>query len=221
MKKRKDILQQTHSSSPEAYWIQRKSNIVGEATLKELSHGRQIDTYHSIFDVVSKYSVTQVVDLGCNIATLGRLFYAWGYGGNYTGVDSNLYALHSSLVTELIPSQEIGLICANIRMLPFPSETFQCVVLKDVLEHMEDFRPFLYEAARVSSKYVIVSNFIPWTEGNTIIRREPQGYYHNLYARTEVYDFAQQLGLEVKQIISTLEKDARPNEIVVFEVCKK
>lgn len=62
----------------------------------------------------------------------------------------------------------------------------------------------------------MVANFIPWTEGQTIIRLEPQGYYHNMYNRQAVYSFARGLGLNVEEVLSALERDSRPNEVVVF-----
>ena len=81
---------------------------------------------------------------------------------------------------------------------------------------MEDFRPLLNEAARVAAKYLMVANFIPWTEGMAFVRREPGGFYLNIYNRQEVYGFARNLGWQVEEVVATLEKDARPNEVVIF-----
>jgi len=201
---------------PESYWVLRGKNVIGQASPEELRKGRQIETYYAIFNAIENRSLTQVVDLGCNVAALGQLLYYWGYSGAYVGIDTNLYALRVAKRNLSSISDYCHLANANIRALPFNDRSCKCVVMKDVLEHMEDFRPLLREAARISLRYIIVANFIPWTEGRTIIRRESQGFYHNMYNRHDVYSFAKELGLEVQEVLSALEKNARANEVVVF-----
>jgi ubiquinone/menaquinone biosynthesis C-methylase UbiE len=206
----------TVDGPPEAYWITRKADIIGNATLDELRHTRQIQTYRALYEAVIARKLDNVLDLGCNISALGQLFCDWGYSGTYIGVDSNAYAIETAERVLQALNAPHRFYCANIRELPFEARQFPCVVMKDVLEHMEHFHPLLAEAARVSSRYLLVSNFIPWTEGRTIIWRQPQGFYHNLYNRHEVYTAARTLGFRVDEVISTLESDARPNEVVVF-----
>ena len=202
---------------PESYWIQRKKDVIGRISLQDFLQGRQVDTYQEIFNAIKLRSVNQLVDLGCNTAALGKLLYHWGYSGSYIGVDTNPYSLRIAQENLGTILDNFHLTNANIRELPFDDRLFQCVVMKDVMEHMEDFRPLLFEAARISNKYVIITNFIPWTEGSCIIRREPQGFYHNMYNRREVYSFGKELGLEVEEVLSALEKDARANEVVIFK----
>jgi len=202
--------------SPESYWVRLKSGVIGQATLGQLRQTRQVGTYRAIYRAIMARSVTQVLDLGCNIMALGLLLKDWGYPGSYIGVDSNPYALDLASQSSRPLPQVNHMVCANIRALPFAQRVFSCVVMKDVLEHMEDFRPLLSEAARVSLKYIIIANFIPWTEGKTLIKREPQRFYHNLYNRHEVSSFAQELGFGVEEVLSALETDARANEVVVF-----
>ncbi len=107
-------------------------------------------------------STHRILDLGCNVAALGRIIYATGYDGTYTGVDSNPYAV-SEAQQEL---QALGHVCeiriGNIRDLPFSDRSFPCVVMKDVLEHMEGFEGLLTEACRVADETLVVANFIPW-----------------------------------------------------------
>ena len=203
-------------TKPETYWVLRRGNVVGRASLGQLGQGRQADTYRAVFDAIQDRGVMHVVDLGCNISALGQLLFDWGYAGKYTGFDNNLYALKEGrrALQALGRNYELGQ--ANIRALPFAGNSFECVVMKDVLEHMEDFKPLLGEALRVSSRYAIIANFIPWTEGDSIIRRQPGGFYLNMYSRSEVYGFARARGWQVSQVISALEKDSRPNEVVIF-----
>ena len=65
---------------PESYWILRGKNVIGQAGPEELRKGRQVETYYAIFNAIENRSLTQVVDLGCNVAALagGRLdFGTW------------------------------------------------------------------------------------------------------------------------------------------------
>ena len=199
---------------PEKYWIERGTAVIGSATTDTLLSGRQADTYLAIAEAVRVYP--RILDLGCNVAALGRIIYATGYDGTYTGVDSNPYAV-SEAQQEL---QALGHVCeiriGNIRDLPFSDRSFPCVVMKDVLEHMEGFEGLLTEACRVADETLVVANFIPWTEGSPIIRREPDGFYHNLYRRADVYASARAHGFGIDRVISALERDSRANEIVVF-----
>jgi SAM-dependent methyltransferase len=208
---------QGYNSLPEAYWVSRGENVIGKdiATGNSVAvQSRQAETYLAVASAILERSVTRVADLGCNVAVLADFLQE---GTEYDGCEYNPFALRvAQSRTAMKRIQKRRFVCANIRALPFASGSYECVVIKDVLEHMEDFRPFLAEAARVSYRYVIVANFIPWTEGRTIIRREPGGYYHNLYNRQEVISFARTQGLEVEEVISALEQDARPNEVVVF-----
>jgi ubiquinone/menaquinone biosynthesis C-methylase UbiE len=204
-------------SLPEIYWVKRKFNIVGRASLDKLRQGEQSAVYEAISHVITSNSYSHLLDLGCNFGVLRIFLRDKGYRGKYVGVDRNPYSL--SLASRPLAGDSdcsSELICANIRSLPFRSQSTPCIVIKDVLEHMEDFRPILSEVFRVASKSVIVANFIPWTEGKPIIRQEPEGYYHNMYNRRNVYDFAGETGFSVEAVLSVLDISARANEIVVF-----
>lgn len=209
------------AGDPESYWVERKENIIGKTSLEELHrNSRQIETYSAIVHAITSRSPSRVADLGCNFAVVGQLLFENGFSGAYVGIDYNPYALLEA--KQALAERRNGWIRANIRSLPLADSSVECVVMKDVLEHMEDFRPLLAEASRVASNYVIIGNFIPWREGETRIRRDPRGYYLNAYNRQEVFSFASQVELRVEEVISTVEKsvgrkkNVGPNEIVVF-----
>jgi ubiquinone/menaquinone biosynthesis C-methylase UbiE len=215
LKSWKRVVRSTISAiKPEEYWINLGSSVVGNMTREQMLVNRQIDTYRAICRLIAETSTRRVADLGCNVSVLGVLLREDNYRGEYIGVDSNSNALtiaRNNLGRYRFPYEHVQ---ANLRQLDFADRAFETVVLKDVLEHMEDFRPVLGEALRVAGRYALVANFIPWTEGDTIIRREPAGYYHNLYARRETYQFIAQAGFDVLSVTSTMEKESRPNEVV-------
>ena len=78
----------------------------------------------------------------------------------------------------------------------------------------------LGEAARAARRLLVIANFIPWGEGAPVIRRDPQGFYLNTYRRSDVYECAAASGWKPLSVTSTLEKDERPNEVVVFTPAK-
>jgi len=204
------------SEKPEAYWVARGEDVIGKDSLEEFREGRQGDTYQALVRLAKERAGGSVLDLGCNVAALGRLLYEANYDGRYTGVDSNPHGLAVARQALAAQGARVRLEEANIRQLPFADREFPLVVMKDVLEHMEDFRPLCAEAARVAGRTLLVANFIPWTEGDAIVHREPAGYYHNMYKRAEVYAFVRELGFEVERVVSALEKKGRANEIVMF-----
>ncbi|GEM_PF-3448343 len=217
----KDLLKKRRAqaravTAPEDYWHNLGENVVGNISKDEMLVSRQIDTYKVICRIIAGLPVHYVADLGCNVSIMGVLLRESGYTGEYIGIDANPHALTIAEKNLSRYENPYKLFKGNLRKLNFPSNSFECTILKDVLEHMEDFRPVLGEALRVASMYAVVANFIPWTEGETIIRKEPTGYFHNLYARKEVYAFIREHGYDVVSVTSSLEKDARPNEIVLL-----
>lgn len=70
------------------------------------------------------------------------------YGGDY-----DLEVLHLSQAINPVSSY-IGLDAGS---LPFASESFDLVMMNEVLEHLEDYDATVSEAARVSKKYAIFS----------------------------------------------------------------
>jgi len=207
----------THDKHPEAYWVQRKQNVIGQMSVDEILTSNQADTYNALVKTLLTETPKTIVDLGCNISAVGQLLLSSGYTGQYTGVDFNLYGLRQAATYFDRLGFNKRFVRANVRQLPFKDATFTFVVMKDVIEHMEDFRPFVAEAARVAKDGIIISTFILWTEGETIIRREPPGYYHNMYNRFEVVEFCKTLGFSVSKVISCMDMQARPNEIVLFK----
>jgi ubiquinone/menaquinone biosynthesis C-methylase UbiE len=199
---------------PEEYWQLRGEDVVGNQTRAEMLSNRQIETYRAICALVKQIGADEIADLGCNVGVLGVLLRESGYRGTYVGVDANANALR--LAERNLGAYEDGfrLVESNLRAMDCPEERYPVTVLKDVLEHMEDFQPILGEALRVTSGYALVANFIPWTEGEPIVSRTSEGYYHNLYSRSQVYAFAASKGFEVASVTSAMERDARPNEIV-------
>lgn len=196
---------------PESYWVARAGRVIGSDQSEPVTECRQRDTYRAIFEQL-RPDCPEVLDLGCNVGVLGQLLQHWNYPGRYFGLDSNPFA--ATVARERVPRGRF--LVGNIRRLPFASASRAAVVMKDVIEHMEDFRPVLGEAARIAKDYLVIAAFIPWQEAPQEIVRHPKGFYRNRYQRSEVLDFLDNLGWSPDPVVRTVEQDGRKNEVVTF-----
>ncbi len=207
----------TQGAPPEAYWVARGAKVIGRGGLNRLREGRQVATYRAIARAIEAHRARTVLDLGCNVSALGQLLYDWGYDGEYVGADNNPFGLElAAQYLQPLARGRVRLVRANIRALPFRRAAAPIVVMKDVLEHMEDFRACFREAARVARDALIIANFIPWSDEPPEVRRDPAGFYLNRYRRADVYAFAADLGCIPARVEPTFEADGRPNEVVTF-----
>lgn len=205
------------NDKPEQYWIGRGSDVIADLTLDQLLSSRQAVTYKTISEWVQKRNVTQILDLGCNTGAVGRVLYATGYSGQYHGVDSNLHAIERAKQNFAEMHTNTSVEVANIRELPYADGSFECVTMKDVLEHMEDFRPCLASAARVASQCLILANFICWEQLPPLTVKEEGGFYHNRYNRRAVLDFLEARGWVVDGFRRFTLVTGEQNEVWAFK----
>jgi len=94
----------------------------------------------------------------------------------------------------------------------FEPESFDIVLSKDVIEHVENYGPILQEMARVSKDVIILSMFIRMWDEPDLISPHPDGYFLNRYNRQRLYRFMALVGFPQVEIIFQ-EKD---DEVLVF-----
>lgn len=82
----------------------------------------------------------KILDIGCRNKDLKRFL---DRDAEYTGLD---IAREADLIVDL-----------DKEKIPFPDNSFDCVVCFDVLEHLENIHLVFDEIIRVSSKYAIIS----------------------------------------------------------------
>jgi 2-polyprenyl-6-hydroxyphenyl methylase/3-demethylubiquinone-9 3-methyltransferase len=94
-----------------------------------------------------RLSGASVVDLGC-----GGGFLSLGLaelGANVVGVDLSRAALGAAREQARLCGLRVRFLCADVADCPLESENFDFALLHDVLEHVEDPRRVLAEAARL------------------------------------------------------------------------
>lgn len=140
--------------------------------------------------IVKEQGFGSVLDCGCGLCAEYDGFVRDGYPIQYTGLDT---------CEPLIKmAQERG-VCAmpgDIEAIPMPESSFDVVMCRGVLEHLDGFVKALREMIRVAKYEVLISWFIP--PGDVEERRQgvDRGALlrHNTYRRFDVDAFIQHLG---------------------------
>lgn len=93
-----------------------------------------------------------IADLGC------------GSGRIANQIDQKRIVVGLDVSTEALKHCKVQVVRASIPQIPFPDNMFDCIVLSEVLEHLEDpsHNKTLKEVRRLAKKYVIVS--VPYKE---------------------------------------------------------
>lgn len=129
--------------------IQKFQNIGWEHPLEILGFNKKM--------VIDSFNERSVLDIGCGDGFLLKKLKEKNNGIKALGVDISPVAIEKSKIN--------GIECTLLDIteeLPFQDNSFESVLLLDVLEHLFQPEPVLKEAVRVAEKYVYISvpNFV-------------------------------------------------------------
>lgn len=129
--------------------IQKFQNVGWEKPLEILGFNKKM--------VLDNFKEKSVLDIGCGDGFLLKKLLEENNSIKTLGIDISPVALEKA--------KENGIECRLFDIterLPFEDNSFESVLLLDVLEHMFQPKPVLKEAARTASKYVYISvpNFV-------------------------------------------------------------
>lgn len=192
---------------PEDFW--KYEDVVGTDVLRDGVNARQAPTYRAIAKWIVTNKITDVLDVGCNVAALAMFLRLEGFKGFYSGVDTNPHALK-------IARQRETVLVGNLRNLEYGEQDCQLVVVKDVVEHLESYKP-LAEAFRVAREYVIVGTYLPWTDGPEKIEKHSDGYFANRYRFADVEAFANECGFELVDTWAIAETTGWGNQVTIWK----
>jgi len=102
-----------------------------------------------------------VLDVGCDSGVLKTLLPA----ADYIGIDA-------------AGSPDLLINLEKIKELPFETDSFDCVVCTDVLEHLDNFHAVFDELLRVSRRSVILSLPNCWSSARQPIQRGRGHFLH-------------------------------------------
>lgn len=129
--------------------IQRFQNIGWENPLELLGFNKKM--------VLDNFKESSVLDIGCGDGFVLKKLLEKHRNIKVLGIDISPVAIEKA--------KQNGIDCQLLDItdrLPFEDNSFDSVLLLDVLEHMFEPEPVLREAVRVASKYVYISvpNFV-------------------------------------------------------------
>jgi len=121
-------------------------------------------------------------------------------------IDADEQAFALFLTREAGLDHRIKFKCQSASELPYPDSYFGCVVLSDILHHLEDAAPVLKEAARVLAPQgiMIIADFS--ADGFEIVARlhREDGHFHAVSGETPetAAKFLNARGFEIKKRLS-------------------
>jgi methyltransferase family protein len=145
--------------------------------------------------IIAREEIRSLLDVGSNAGIEGWRLRAAGYRGRYVGLDSNRKALAAGR-REIGSLEEVGFVQGDAGRLPFPDRAFDCVLVKDVLEHLPHYRHALREIARVTGRHLIIALFLPLAREERLVRHA-DGYWMNRYGRGPFLRFLEGDGFEL------------------------
>ena len=156
--------------------------------------------------------VGSILDVAANAGIEAFRLDAAGFRGRYIGIDTNGKAL-ALAQRDLARPGCVDFVRAEARRLPFAGGAFDCVLVKDLLEHLDDYRGALAEAARAARRWLVVAFFIPPGRSERL-RLHPGGYWLNRYGRREFFRSLASLGFEVERVKAVYRFWARDQVVI-------
>jgi ubiquinone/menaquinone biosynthesis C-methylase UbiE len=127
------------------------------------------EPYGAIVRFARAHAGTKVLDLGCGFGAYSLALKA--HGLNCFGCDVNLQYLRRAAASGLAVTKTDS-------VLPFGDQTFDTVLLFEVLEHVADVHRILCEAFRVARKNVLIT--VPNSEDVELMKANDVTYAHML-----------------------------------------
>ncbi|MFZ8830963.1 MAG: class I SAM-dependent methyltransferase [Thermodesulfobacteriaceae bacterium] len=136
-----------------------------------LTHSN-IQVFKYLLNILPKDKTLSVLDLGCGYKPFKYLLEEHGIVANYIGVDFSLENAEPDFIVDL-----------NKENLPFEDESFDLIIISEVLEHI--YKPFhvLDEAIRVLKKGGLIYISTPFILGNHEIPYDYFRYTDYFYKR--------------------------------------
>lgn len=105
--------------------------------------------------MVQQTKAKKILDVGCGEGYLMDFLLKENKGSRLkiTGIDITDQIIKKAKDTH--PHLEVHV--GSAYKIPYPDNSFDCVTINEVMEHLDHFSKALYEVRRVSKKYVIVS----------------------------------------------------------------
>lgn len=129
-----------------------KNDMGGEGDALDLRMQGILDLLHYLPE-----GIEQILDIGYGKGQIPFFLYNRGYKVTSIGLELESYGIS----IKDVKNKGINLIEADMEKMPFPDESFDCVVASHVLEHVYNFGNAVDEARRVLRRGGVFVVFIP------------------------------------------------------------
>jgi len=110
--------------------------------------------FHKFHSVYCRTGAQSILEIGCGEGFVLDYLAKREPDINLLGIDINKDAIK---MASMISASMIKYICANGQNIPFQDNSFDLVILSEVLEHVEEPEQTLKDAIRVSKSYLLIT----------------------------------------------------------------
>jgi ubiquinone/menaquinone biosynthesis C-methylase UbiE len=168
--------------------------------------GRPLKWKTDICQYIIKNDYKNILDVGCGTGSIKEILDQKNYLGNYKGTEI------TKKFIDLCGRKNIPVDNMNVENLKYPDNTFDCVLLLDVLSHQLDFKKPILELIRVSNKSIIIAFFKSFETPSRIVQRCENLIYHHLDQK-EIKDFLDNLDVRYEFVATNFKN--RPDNLYI------
>lgn len=163
--------------------------------------------------ILRELNPKSILDAGCGPATELKGYREHGIDLNYVGLDWSFYML--GMARERFP--DTVFIRGDVEDMHFNNNDFQAVLLKHILEHLQDYKTAVQESVRVAEDFVIIDFFHRLLPFNIDVHlNDRRGFWNNWYSRSRFEEFLDGLHISHYDRIVTKGTASQTAEIYVL-----
>jgi len=156
--------------------------------------------------------VDGIFEASCGTGYFVKLLRDMGYKWGYVG--SDYCDCFVEWAGQNNPNEEFHKNINLLKELPYPNEHFDISVVHHGMDYVYPYRTALTELKRVSSKYVVITLWQQFSDGNRIGFTEKNGWNVNIYDKQEWYDEIKEAGYSIHTDAEIMEYNEKYDKMV-------
>lgn len=168
----------------------------------------------NIIDMILNCDPKKILDIGCLDGDCIRKLRELGYKNEYVGIDiTKSHIKKAQAKTEPEEDFRVG----DARDIMFDNNSFDTVVISDVIQHLPNPRTPLEEACRVSNKWVVISVYGSKKETYT---HHSGGHLNTRYSKKDFLSFIPEAwSVETFEILKhPMPLGKPPSDLILFHL---
>ena len=166
--------------------------------LRNYKTGTDNNGRKALAGILADYDNPKVLDAACGTAVNYEVLAANNIPVQYTGMDRTIKFINYA---KELYGDNITMVEGYVQEMPFQDNEFDVVILRHILEHLEDYELAVREAIRVAKKEVIIVFFLDPSndlqDQIEVRKTEYEGYTYwwNTYSWPKFVRFVSEFGL--------------------------